>query len=597
MFIKTVSTASGINPIKFDETGGVFYWILNTGSSTVYASTKATFTAGDDGVVSLGPKESRRLETNNDTIYILGEGQVEIHNQRDGICSFKQAPTSSGGGETIDAYTKTESDAKYAAKSDVPDAYTKSESDAKYAQKTDVVPYKMGMDFGMCTSAAETTVKSVTTQHKVAPTLGAVFAVQFNNAVPAKASLNINGLMGDIQYRGANIPNGVINAGDIVTFMYHSSSEGNVFDVISVENNENAKTVNGFAVGCNVPADAVFTDTMPNLLINGDFQLNQSEKPTYNTDWEYTVNRWQAFGHTMNVTASGITITTRDDAEYCSIMQQNTIVGLSGKTITYSMKINGTIYSGSTKITADTTLGGRINDLIRVEIYYGLSDNIFRVQLYFEKGTTYTIEWIKVEIGHRATQFLPSIHDLELQKIQGFPTQTNGSIFAYADAINDMRSEFTWRSWNPTDGPIGSGGDFVVHGYKIEPGVIHLIAYQFSNRKIYTAIKYGSTWDNTWEEIFTSNNKPYVTGTFTVEVSDTAQIIEVPLTFNPSVVLLFHRTSTVTAPRQIILTALSSTEYKIKIGVASFGDLSTGFEAIIDSWAGVTSAIEYIAYK
>ena len=120
MFIKTVSTTSGINPIKFVETGGVFYWILNTGSSTIYASTKATFTAGDDGVVSLGPKESRRLETNNDTIYILGEGQVEIHNQRDGICSFKQAPTSSGGGGTIDAYTKTESDAKYAQKTDIP---------------------------------------------------------------------------------------------------------------------------------------------------------------------------------------------------------------------------------------------------------------------------------------------------------------------------------------------------------------------------------------------------------------------------------------------------------------------------------------------
>ena len=120
MFVKTVSTASGINPIKFDEISGVFYWILNTGSSTVYASTKESFSAGDDGVVSLGPKESRRLETNNDTIYILGEGQVEIHNQRDGICSFKGAPTSSGGGGAINAYTKTESDARYAQKTDIP---------------------------------------------------------------------------------------------------------------------------------------------------------------------------------------------------------------------------------------------------------------------------------------------------------------------------------------------------------------------------------------------------------------------------------------------------------------------------------------------
>ena len=245
MFIKTVSTTSGINPIKFDETGGVFYWILNTGSSTIYASTKSAFTAGDDGVVSLGPKESRRLETNNDTIYILGEGQVEIHNQRDGICSFKQAPTSSGGGETIDAYSKTESDAKYAAKSDVPDAYTKTESDDKYAQKTDVVPYKMGMDFGTCTTPAETVVKSVTTMHKVAPALGAVFAVKFNNAVPAQARLNINGLMGYIQYRGGSIPNGVINAGDMATLMYYSGSGFNTFEILSVENGGNADTVGG----------------------------------------------------------------------------------------------------------------------------------------------------------------------------------------------------------------------------------------------------------------------------------------------------------------------------------------------------------------
>ena len=133
MFIKTVSTTSGINPIKFDETGGVFYWILNTGSSTIYASTKSAFTAGDDGVVSLGPKESRRLETNNDTIYILGEGQVEIHNQRDGICSFKQAPTSSGGGGVIDAYTKTESDAKYAQKTDIPTSLPANGGNADYA--------------------------------------------------------------------------------------------------------------------------------------------------------------------------------------------------------------------------------------------------------------------------------------------------------------------------------------------------------------------------------------------------------------------------------------------------------------------------------
>ncbi len=103
-----------------------------------------------------------------------------------------------------------------------------------------------------------------------------------------------------------------------------------------------------------------------------------------------------------------------------------------------------------------------------------------------------------------------------------------------------------------------------------------------------------------WQEIYTSNNKPLVTGTFTVNVSDTEQIISVPLMFNPSAVLLFHSQSTVTVPKQRILIALSSTEYKIKIGVPSSGDLSvlsTGFEAIINSWKGTTSTIDYIAYK
>ena len=160
MFIKTVSTTSGINPIKFDETGGVFYWILNTGSSTIYASTKSAFTAGDDGVVSLGPKESRRLETNNDTIYILGEGRVEIHNQRDGICSFKQAPTSSGsgGGGTVDAYTKTESDAKYAQKTDIPTTLPANGGNADTVDGLHANDFTQIIDFGFSETDTKTAI-------------------------------------------------------------------------------------------------------------------------------------------------------------------------------------------------------------------------------------------------------------------------------------------------------------------------------------------------------------------------------------------------------------------------------------------------------
>lgn len=225
MNIKTVTTIDGMNTVDFGSAASRFFWFRNIGTSAVYVSGNSDITAGGDGVAELAAGDSVCIETLGGKVYVLGAGKVQIHNTGDKFCPFKNAPAQSGG-EAVDAYTK-------------------SESDAKYAQKTDVVPYKMGMDFGTCTTPAETVVKSVTTMHKVAPALGAVFAVKFNNAVPAQARLNINGLMGYIQYRGGSIPNGIINAGDIATFIYYSSSGFNTFEILSVENGGNADTVDG----------------------------------------------------------------------------------------------------------------------------------------------------------------------------------------------------------------------------------------------------------------------------------------------------------------------------------------------------------------
>ena len=225
MNIKTITSTEGVNEVDFGSNASRFYWFQNLGTTTVHVSGKADITAGSDGVAELAAGDSVCIETLSGKVYVLGAGKVQIHNTGDKFCPFKNAPAQSGG-EAVDAYTKAE-------------------SDDKYAQKTDVVPYKMGMDFGTCTTAAETVIKSVTTLHKVAPALGAVFAVKFNNAVPAQARLNINGLMGYIQYRGGSIPNGVINAGDIATFIYYSSSGFNTFEILSVENGGNADTVDG----------------------------------------------------------------------------------------------------------------------------------------------------------------------------------------------------------------------------------------------------------------------------------------------------------------------------------------------------------------
>lgn len=224
MNIKTITSTEGVNKVDFGSSASRFYWFQNIGTTTVHVSANADIVAGADGVAELAAGGVTCIETTEGKVYVLGEGKVQIHNTGDKFCPFKIAPAQSGG---------------------EADAYTKSESDARYPLITDIVPYKMGMDFGKCADAASTTTKTVTTLNKVAPKIGAVFAVQFANAVPANAMLRVNNLSGYMQYRGGNLPQGIINAGDIVTFMYYMNTGFNRFEILSIENGGNADTVDG----------------------------------------------------------------------------------------------------------------------------------------------------------------------------------------------------------------------------------------------------------------------------------------------------------------------------------------------------------------
>ena len=228
MNIKTITSTEGVNEVDFGSSASRFYWLQNIGTTTVHVSANADITAGSDGVAELAAGGATCIETTEGKVYVLGEGKVQIHNTGDKFRPFKNAPAA-GGGEAVDAYSKTE-------------------SDARYPLITDVVPYKMGMDFGTCTTAAATVAKTVTTLNKVAPEIGAVFAIKFTNAVPAQARLAVNGVSGYIQYLGTGLPAGIINAGDVVTFLYYTNSGFNRFEILSIENGGNAATVGGVGI-------------------------------------------------------------------------------------------------------------------------------------------------------------------------------------------------------------------------------------------------------------------------------------------------------------------------------------------------------------
>ena len=243
------------------------FTVQNETADDIYISVSPNISAGKDGVRRIGAGASGAIaHGTKNTLYILGSGSVQVTASDSPGNFFKPAPAA-GGGEAVDAYTK-------------------SESDARYPLITDVVPYKMGMDFGTCTTAAETIQKTVTTLNKIAPTVGAVFAIKFTNAVPAQARLSVNGVSGYIQYRGASLPAGIINSDDVVTFMYYKNTGFIRFEILSIENGGNAATVGGVGIANLRQITQTVLNTLPAVPNGeGDFLVNCDTSDTSFPYW------------------------------------------------------------------------------------------------------------------------------------------------------------------------------------------------------------------------------------------------------------------------------------------------------------------------
>ena len=393
MNIKTITTTEGVNEVDFGSSASRFYWFRNIGTTAVHVSGKADITAGGDGVAELAAGDSVCIETLGGKVYVLGAGKVEIHNTGDKFCPFKNAPAA-GGGEAVDAYSKTE-------------------SDAKYAQKTDVIPYKMGMDIGTCATSEATITKIVSTLNKVAPAVGAVFAVKFVNAVPAQARLTVNGLSGYIQYRGNSIPAGIINAGDVVAFMYYSNSGFNRFEVLSVENGGNASTVGGVGIANLRQITQTVINTLPAVPSGeDDFLVNCDTSDTTFPYWYgYLSIRYGSY--TGEYVATFRT-TGNDNKVYYNTYLTNHWSGWQEISTT---PIKSTTFSGTTDAYSNISLWAKSENKIPIlfecenkntTIFYGSSgyfyayvtDNLHQnVNETAVSGTVYYIEKNTINVG------------------------------------------------------------------------------------------------------------------------------------------------------------------------------------------------------
>ena len=222
MNIKTITTADGVNAVDFGSGANRYYWFRNLGTTTVYVSGNADISADADGVAELAAGDSVCIETLGGKVYVLGAGKVVIHNTGDKFPPFRNAPVTGGGGSV---------------------AYTKAESDARYPLKTDTVPRGLGFGYGICNSAVATVSKSASVLGTDSPEWKrvdhSIVAIKFAAAVPANATLTINNRGScPIYYHGVKITDGIIGAGDTVTFIYIND----IYHVIGIENGGKANS-------------------------------------------------------------------------------------------------------------------------------------------------------------------------------------------------------------------------------------------------------------------------------------------------------------------------------------------------------------------
>lgn len=118
---------------------------------------------------------------------------------------------------------------------------------------TTYTPMALGGGLGTCETEADAVDKVVTLTSYSLINQGRV-SVRFAYSVPAAATLNINAKGAiPIYHRGSAITDGVINAGDIATFVYDSTA--NVYNLTAIENGIKLADINTAISNANTAAD------------------------------------------------------------------------------------------------------------------------------------------------------------------------------------------------------------------------------------------------------------------------------------------------------------------------------------------------------
>ena len=195
----------------------------------------------------------------------------------------------------------------------------------------------------------------------------------------------------------------------------------------------------------------------PNLLINGDFKVNQRGKTSYTHTGEaygytYFVDRWFAWGEnpfTFDVSTKTLTPNTSNTGNSLLSQWIEDVSGILGKTITYSVSTNGTIYSKTlnipTTLSNNVSLGELPTSFGKLRVWS--NNNRLRFDIIVSSNQSIVLNYAKVEIGSVATSFSPRHYAEELAMCQRYYQNINTiSSLLYARTTDQLRAMINFKT-------------------------------------------------------------------------------------------------------------------------------------------------------
>ena len=390
-----------------------------------------------------------------------------------------------------------------------------------------VNPETFGIGYATC-STAETTSAKVAVFSGYVLRKNGIIAVKFTYAVPANSTLNINRKGAkNIFYRGAKITAGIINAGDIATFVY----DGAQYQLISVDANYARKT--------DLPAidtalSATSTNPVQNKVINsalaGKAAASHSHTISQISDFPASLPANGGNANTVGGKAASDFLQIADQMQFNNIVIEKDIHGI--RDVDRHWRLWSDNEGGNFEIGCPD-----LSRFIQMDCF---DNNIFRI--YSWRDSVY---WGILEANHvtgeitlgnrRVSDFASRYGDPLPQYLNGqsgdiralvYQLPIGGYIFNTTDAaisgISFPMSGDCVMFWAPVNNPANN----YIYGMLIIRSMVTAGA-------TYICSVYNTSSYTDWQSIGIDGGS-YITGEFSISPG---QIIKIPLSFTPTLVI------------------------------------------------------------